>query len=206
MLDGTDWRRTLGKWSGIAFLVAGVSVSIAAIAMAVVLVTDMSPGMITGLPTMVGLLISYLGMFGLYPILAARNRRAALAGIVFLLFPVIGIGFWLGHDLVVGQMPPYVNLLIGLISGGFVIGLALYGITSYRLQVPSQRVGLALLALAVPWVVLLGSGIVYGGNAPAWLDFVATSMMGGLLLVIGYLTWTESSMTTPEEPTPDPAA
>lgn len=205
MLDGTDWRRTLGKWSGIAFLVAGVSVSIAAIAMAVVLVTDMSPGMITGLPTMVGLLISYLGMFGLYPILAARNRRAALASIVFLLFPVIGIGFWLGNDLVVGQMPPYVNLLIGLISGGFVIGLALYGITSYRLQVPSQRVGLALLALAVPWVVLLGSGIVYE-NAPAWLDFVATSMMGGLLLVIGYLTWTDSSMTTPEEPTPDPAA
>lgn len=174
--------------------------------MAVVLVTDMSPGMITGLPTMVGLLISYLGMFGLYPRLAARNRRAALASIVLLLFPVIGIGFWLGHDLIVGQMPPYVNLLIGLISGGFVIGLALYGITSYRLQVPSQRVGLALLALAVPWVVLLGSGIVYGGNAPAWLDFVATSMMGGLLLVIGYLTWTESSMTTPEEPTPDPAA
>ena len=205
MLDGTDWRRTLGKWSGIAFLVAGVSVSIAAIAMAVVLVTDMSPGMITGLPTMVGLLISYLGLLGLYPILAARNRRAALASIVFLLFPVIGIGFWLGNDLVVGQMPPYVNLLIGLISGGFVIGLALYGITSYRLQVPSQRVGLALLALAVPWVVLLGSGIVYE-NAPAWLDFVATSMMGGLLLVIGYLTWTESSMTTPEEPTPDPAA
>lgn len=205
MLDGTDWRKTLGKWSGIAFLVAGVSVSIAAIAMAVVLVTDMSPGMITGLPTMVGLLISYLGMFGLYPRLAARNRRAALASIVFLLFPVIGIGFWLGHDLVVGQMPPYVNLLIGLISGGFVIGLALYGITSYRLQVPSQRVGLALLALAVPWVVLLGSGIVYE-NAPAWLDFVATSMMGGLLLVIGYLTWTDSSMTTPEEPTPDPAA
>ena len=205
MLDGTDWRRTLGKWSGIAFLVAGVSVSIAAIAMAVVLVTDMSPGMITGLPTMVGLLISYLGMFGLYPRLAARNRRAALASIVFLLFPVIGIGFWLGNDLVVGQMPPYVNLLIGLISGGFVIGLALYGITSYRLQVPSQRVGLALLALAVPWVVLLGSGIVYE-NAPAWLDFVATSMMGGLLLVIGYLTWTDSSMTTPEEPTPDPAA
>ena len=205
MLDGTDWRKTLGKWSGIAFLVAGVSVSIAAIAMAVVLVTDMSPGMITGLPTMVGLLISYLGMFGLYPRLAARNRRAALAGIVLLLFPVIGIGFWLGNDLVVGQMPPYVNLLIGLISGGFVIGLALYGITSYRLQVPSQRVGLALLALAVPWVVLLGSGIVYE-NAPAWLDFVATSMMGGLLLVIGYLTWTDSSMTTPEEPTPDPAA
>ena len=205
MLDSTDWRRTLGKWSGIAFLVAGVSVSIAAIAMAVVLVTDMSPGMITGLPTMVGLLISYLGMFGLYPRLAARNRRAALASIVFLLFPVIGIGFWLGHDLIVGQMPPYVNLLIGLISGGFVIGLALYGITSYRLQVPSQRVGLALLALAVPWVVLLGSGIVYE-NAPAWLDFVATSMMGGLLLVIGYLTWTDSSMTTPEEPTPDPAA
>ena len=205
MLDGTDWRRTLGKWSGIAFLVAGVSVSIAAIAMAVVLVTDMSPGMITGLPTMVGLLISYLGMFGLYPRLAARNRRAALASIVFLLFPVIGIGFWLGHDLAVGQMPPYVNLLIGLISGGFVFGLALYGITSYRLQVPSQRVGLALLALAVPWVVLLGSGIVYE-NAPAWLDFVATSMMGGLLLVIGYLTWTDSSMTTPEEPTPDPAA
>ena len=206
MLDGTDWRRTLGKWNGIAFLVAGVSVSIAAIAMAVVLVTDMSPGMITGLPTMVGLLIPYLGMFGLYPRLAARNRRAALAGIVLLLFPVIGIGFWLGHDLVVGQMPPYVNLLIGLISGGFVFGLALYGITSYRLQVPSQRVGLALLALAVPWVVLLGSGIVYGGNAPAWLDFVATSMMGGLLIVIGYLTWTESSMTAPEEPTPDPAA
>ena len=205
MLDGTDWRKTLGKWSGIAFLVAGVSVSIAAIAMAVVLVTDMSPGIITGLPTMVGLLISYLGLLGLYPILAARNRRAALAGIVLLLFPVIGIGFWLGNDLVVGQMPPYVNLLIGLISGGFVIGLALYGITSYRLQVPSQRVGLALLALAVPWVVLLGSGIVYE-NAPAWLDFVATSMMGGLLLVIGYLTWTDSSMTTPEEPTPDPAA
>ena len=180
--------------------------SIAAIAMAVVLVTDMSPGIITGLPTMVGLLISYLGLLGLYPILAARNRRAALAGIVLLLFPVIGIGFWLGHDLIVGQMPPYVNLLIGLISGGFVIGLALYGITSYRLQVPSQRVGLALLALAVPWVVLLGSGIVYGGNAPAWLDFVATSVMGGLLLVVGYLTWTESSMTAPEEPTPDPAA
>lgn len=205
-LNGTDWLESLGKWSGMAFLIAGALVSFAAIAMALVLVTDMSQGMITGLPTMVGLLVSYIGMLGLYPKLAARRRRAALTGVILLLLPVAGIAFWLGHALVIGQEPSYAGLLVGVVVGGFVFGLVVYGITSYRTRIPSRSAGLALLAFVVPWVVLLGSGVVYEGAAPAWIDFATTSVMGVLLLVIGYLTRAESLPAEREEPTPDATA
>lgn len=187
-LNGKRVVETLGKWSGMAFLIAGVLVSVAAVATAAVLVTDMSQGMITGLPTMVGILVSYVGLLGLYPKLAAHSRRATLASVVLLLLPVGGITFWLGHALFVGQEFSYGDLLVGVVSGGFVVGLMLYGITSYRTQVPSQGVGLALVALAVPWMILLGSGMVYEGAAPVWIDFVATGVMGVLLVAIGYLT------------------
>lgn len=203
-LNGTNWLKALGKWSWLAFLIAGVLVAIAAIAMALVVTTNMTQGMITGLPTMVGILISYIGMLGLYPTLAAHRRRAALAGVILLLFPVGGIGFWLGHALLIGQEPSYANLLVGVVFGGFVVGIALYGITSYRARVPSRGVGLALLAFLVPWVILLGSGVVYGGAAPVWIDFLSTSMMGVVLLALGYLVRAKGSSTNPEEPSPDP--
>lgn len=199
----TDRWGALEKWSATAFLLAGVLVSFGAVAMALVLTTDMSQGLMTGLPTMIGLLISYLGMLGLYPRLATRHRRAALAAVGLLLFPVVGIAFWLGHALVIGEEPSYADLLVGVVFGGFLIGIALYGVTSYRTQVPSRRAGLALLAFVIPWAVLLGSGIVYGGAAPEWLDFVTTGVMGILLLIIGYLTWTESPAPDCEESTTD---
>lgn len=201
----TNWLNALGTWSWMAFLIAGVLVSIAAIAMALVAVTNMSQGMLTGLPTMVGLIVSYVGMLGLYPKLAAHRRRAALAGVVLLLLPVGGIGFWLGHALLIGQEPSYANLLVGVVFAGFVVGIAVYGMTSYRTKTPSRGVGLALLAFVVPWLVLLGSGVVYEGAAPVWIDFLSTSMMGVVLLVLGYLIRAETPSTKPEEPTPDPA-
>lgn len=200
------WIETLGKWSGLAFLVAGVLVSVGAIALGLVLVTDMSQGMITGLPTMVGFLIAYLGLLGLYPRLAAHRRRAALVGVILLLFPVLGIAFWLGHALIVGQEPWFANLLVGAVGGGFVVGLTLYGVTSYRTQVPSRGVGLALVVFAVTWVVLLWSGLVHSGVAPPWLDFVTASVRGALLLVIGYLMRGDSEPTDAEDPTPDLSA
>jgi len=203
---GKRMVETLGKWSGVAFLVAGVLVSAAAVAMGAVLVSDMSQGMITGLPTMVGILVSYVGLLGLYPKLAAHSRRAALVSVVLLLLPVGGIVFWLGHALIVGQEFSYGNLLVGVVSGGFVVGLTLYGITSYRLQVPSQGVGLALVALAVPWVALFGSGMVYEGATPVWIDFATTAVMGILLFAIGYLTRGASPPAGRADPAPDSPA
>jgi membrane associated rhomboid family serine protease len=90
--------------------------------------------------------------------------------------------------------------------GGFVFGLVVYGITSYRTRIPSRSAGLALSAFVVPWVVLLGAGFVYEGAAPAWIDFATTSVMGILLLVIGYLTRAESPPAEREEPIPDATA
>lgn len=173
--------------------------------MALVLVTDMSQGMITGLSTMVGLLVSYIGMLGLYPKLAARRRRAALTGVILLL-PVAGIAFWLGHALIIGQEPSYAGLLVGVVVGGFVLGLGVYGTTSYRTRIPSRGVGLVLSAFVVPWVVLLGADFVYEGAAPAWIDFATTSVVGVLILVIGYLTRAESPSAEREETTPDATA
>lgn len=202
-IDTNRIWEAVGKWSAAAFLVAGGLVSIATVALGLVLVTDMSQGVVTGLPSMVGLLISYVGMLGLYPRLADRRRRSALTSVVLLLVPVIGLAYWLGHALVIGQEPSYAGLLVGVVFVGFVSGITLLGVTSYLSQVPSRGVGLALMAFAVPWVVLLGSGMVYGGAAPVWLDFVTTGMMAVLLLVIGYLSWTGPQQTKRQEVTPD---
>lgn len=191
------------KSSAPAFLLAGGLTAIATIAMGLVLTTDMSQGVLTGLPTMVGLLVAYIGMLGLYPRLATRSRRAALASVVLLLAPVLGVAFWLSHALVIGQEPSYAGLLVGTVFVGFVVGITLLGITSYRTRVPSRGVGLALLAFAVPWVVLLGTGVVYEGAAPVWIDFVSTGSMAILLLVIGYLLWTEPRAPNRQESTTD---
>lgn len=202
---GTKLWKKVEKWSAPAFLIAGGLVSIATVAMGFVMITDRSQGMLTGLPTMVGLLISYIGMLGLYPRLASRKPRAALASVALLLAPFGGIAFWLGHALIIGQEPSYAGTLVGFVFAGFVLGIVLLGVTSYQAQVPSSRVGVALTAFAVPWVVLLGSGMVYGGAAPEWIDFIATGSMAVLLLVIGYLIWNESSTIDRGKPAPNPS-
>lgn len=204
-IDGTSLWKNVEKLSAPAFLIAGGLVAIATIAMGFVMITDRSQGLLTGLPTMVGLLISYIGMLGLYPKLASRRPRAALASVVLLLAPFGGIAFWLGHAIIIGQEPSFAGTLVGFVFAGFVLGIALLGATSYHAQVPSSRVGLALTAFAVPWVVLLGSGVIYGGAAPVWLDFIATGSMAVLLLVIGYLIRNESSSINRGEASPNPA-
>lgn len=204
--DGTNLSERVATWSGPAFLIAGGLVAIATVVMGLAMITEMSQGLLTGLPTMVGLLVSYIGMLGLYPGLSRHRPRAALASVVFLLAPFGGIAFWLGHALIIGQEPSYAATLVGIVFAGFIVGIVMLGATSYQAETPSRRVGVALAAFAVPWVVLMGSAVVYGGAVPVWIDFVATGLMAVLLLAIGYLTWNDSSPTNRGEPTPNPSA
>lgn len=204
--DGTNRWGSFEKWSAVAFLVAGVLVSVATVALGLVLVTDRSQGMITGLPLMVGLLISYIGILGLYPRLANRARRAARAGVLLLLAPVVSLIAFLGYEFAVGGEPPFVGPLFLTVFVGFALGIVLFGTTSYRTEVPSRNVGLALLVFAIPWFLLIGSMSVYGGEGPAWLDFANTGLMAVALLAVGYFLWIEPPATNREESGTDPTA
>lgn len=201
-----DWRGWIGKGSTAAFIVAGLLSSIGTIAMGLVLITDMTQGAITGLPSMLGLLSAYVGILGLYPRLADRRHWAALAGVGLLLTPVVGIVGILAHAIVVGGEPPFVGPLFLVIMIGFALGITLFGATSYLTEEPSRGVGLALLAFAIPWFVRLGSLSVYGAEGPPWLDFVTTGVTAIALLAVGYLLWIEAPTTNREEPAPEPTA
>lgn len=183
-ISDTAPLRRLGKWGGPIFLIAGGLLLITAIGLAVEVVTGMSlQGPIIGVPQFAGLLISYIGLLGLYSLVRDRSPRLALIGIVLILGPVIAILVFIGYEVTVGGEPPFVDTIFMVIGVGFALGIALLGIASLRAETLSRDIGISLLVLAVPFLLL----VVLGAENSAIIDFVISGLTAGALLAIGYL-------------------
>lgn len=207
---------TLNRWRGKAFLAAGGLFLVSPFAKALILITDIPlPELAIALLAFSGLLASLCGLLGLYPDLSEQAPRHALAGglaTVIAAGVTIGVFVWLiVHQILTATSyfatpgsPPrlaFVSLVVAMALGFTVVGTA-----SVRVAVPSRTVGGLLVALAIPWVVVLSAGAVYGPEIPVWISLSTYGAIPVGLLATGFVVWRNASMTGHEIPSPDATA
>ncbi len=187
------WR-ILDHWRARAFLAAGGLFLVSPVAKTLALVTDGPlPTMAIAVLAFSGLTVALGGVLGLYPTLANRVPRHARASAVTTVTAAgmtVGMLAWiLGTRLLSAPAapagPPALAFLslIGVLAGTFVVT----GTACLRAAVPSRPVGVLVLALAVPWVVLIGTGVVYGSELPAWVSLPTYGAIPVGFLVTGYV-------------------
>lgn len=193
--NSAHWR-VLNRWCSTAFLVAGGLLLIATVLSALEVFTTLSPeGTLTGPIFFIGLIVSYVGLLGVYPKVADQSPRLALAGVVLVGLPaimLIVLVVWgvSGHALQQVPVPPAVIPAFGMVLIVvillFGLGIAVIGVASLRSPPVSQTIGFLLLILAATWFGLLSATSVYGSTFPPWLDFTATGIMAVTLLAVGF--------------------
>lgn len=193
---GTIPWGTLTRWRGKAFLGAGGLLLASPVAKGLVLITgDPLPEVTIAVLVFSGLLAALGGLLGFYPEQTDHLPRLALAGLVSTVTAAavtIGVFLWVIGTRVLAAMsyvaipvtPPeyvFVSLVLAMSVAFSVVGTA-----CLRTAIPSRSVGLLLLALALPWAVLLGAGAVYGPHLPAWLSLSTYGAIPLGLLATGY--------------------
>lgn len=198
------WRHVAER-SAMLFLAGGGLLLVSATLFTVQVVTPLSmEGVLTGVTGFLGILLSYIGVLGLYPWFVTRTPRLAHAGVVLVALPTIVIAVLLlwgvATHLPVGAVPAPMDVLPGIgrvLVATFLLfaaGAGVFGGASLRTGIPSRTTGVLLLGFAVIWVVLLGASLVYGSRFPAWLDALMLGMMAIALLAIGQSLRAESGL------------
>lgn len=187
---------TLDRWRARAFIIAGGLFLTSPAAKGLTLVTAGSPPeWVVALLAFSGLLASLVGLLGFYPELSEQVPRHALAGAVatgVAMGVTVGLFVWLIGTRALAAMsylaapvsPPaivFVSLVAAMATGFAVVGAA-----TLRSSTSSRTVGVLLVALAVPWVVLLVAGAVYGSGLPVWLSLTTYGAIPVGLLATGY--------------------
>lgn len=209
------WK-TLNRWRGRTFLAAGGLFLISPLAKGLILITgEPLPELVIALLAFSGLLAALGGLFGLYPDLSEKVPRHAFAGVLATVIAAgvtIGVFVWLiVHQLLTATSyfvtpgaPPrlaFVSLVVAMALAFTVVGTA-----SVRVAVPSRTVGGLLVALAIPWVVVLSAGAVYGPELPAWISLSSYGAIPVGLLATGFVIRRNDSTTEHEIPSPDATA
>lgn len=192
---GTRLWRTLEGWTATAFFVAGGLLLASPAHVGLELFTDVSlPTWLVTLFVMPGLTTALFGLLGLYPRLADRAPRLALAGgvtagitgtILALLF-----GWILGGTLVsavpgiVIGTPP--GVLFTTVALTMTLGFLLFGFATLRSPDLAPSFGLLLLLFAVPWLVVLVATAVFGSAFPDWLTLAIYGPIPFIMLATGY--------------------
>lgn len=187
---------SLAQRSAILFLAGGGLLVVTAALFTIQALTALSTeGMLTGVTGFIGIILSYIGLLGLYPWFATRTPRLAHAGVVLVALPTLVVAVLLvwgvATHLPVGSVPSPIDVLpgIGLVFVAtfllFAVGIGVFGVASLWTAIPSRVTGVLLLGLAGTWVVLLGASSVYGSKFPAWLDALTFGMMAIALSGIG---------------------
>lgn len=182
---------------------AGVLVLVQAIGDALTLTLNMNIQALA-FAIIIGLLLSYVGLLGLYPRLADQTPQLARAGLVLVLIPVLLL-IVLAVALLVSSEPPFSEsvgeVLFLAVFVGFALGIVLFSVATFQSQLLSRAVGISLLGFAAGWFVLLGGSLIYGFPMPDWLTFVADGIMAVSLLTIGILLYTDATPHERAEPT-----
>ena len=187
---------TLERWSGNVFLAAGILVLIGTVVVGLQLLAGNEELLKDPfeLAPFLGFVVSYFGLLGLYPRLADRMPRLARVSVFLLLVPVVVMLLFV-LSIVGGFDIPSIGPLSLVAFLMFALGIALFGVGSYQTEVPSRGVGLALLALATAWFVMLGAGLLNGFPISQAVNFVTIAIMTGALLAIGFRLRTETEPT-----------
>lgn len=184
----TAWD-VLEHWSARMFLVGGVLLLIQTIADVLTLTMDMSLEALA-FATFLGLILSYIGLLGLYPRLADQSPYLSRTGLVLVLVPVLLL-IVLTVGLAVSEGPPFSEsvgaVLFTSIFAGFALGIVVFGVAVFQTETPSRAVGIALLGFAAGWFILLGASVIYGFPISDRLTFISDAILAISLLATGGL-------------------
>lgn len=199
----------LEEWSPMAFGIGGGLFLVSPVTKGLTLFTDLSPPMwLVTLFVFPGLLVSLVGLLGMYPQLSNETPRLALAGGAVAVVAGGGVTLLFGwvlasiaspivRGLTITPAPGVLFLVVmALISTGYV----LFGAGSLRSDVFSGFTGFLLLMFAIPWMVILAVTPVYGADLPRWLALAVYSMMPIVLLSAGYSVRGETIRAHPDTP------
>lgn len=201
------WK-TLSRWRAKAFFAAGGLFLASPVAKGVALLTNEPlPEVAIAVLVFCGLLAALGGLLGFYPELTEQVPRHSLAGLVSTAVAAgvtTGVFVWVIGTRILAAMsysatpgpPPELAFVSLIVTIGF--GFAVVGTGCLRAGVPSRPVGLLLVALAVPWFVLLGAGAAYGPNLPAWISLSTYGAIPFGLLITGYVVRRNTSTTERE--------
>lgn len=202
----TPLWKSLEKWNATAFLVAGWLLFVATAINGLDLFTPVATqeGILLSVEGIVGfggVVISFLGLLGLYPRLADATPRLARVGVSLTVLPAAffsallvvcsALAPLLGFPSLKTLVPSF-QLITATIVVSFAVALTLFGVASLRTDIPSRTVGGLLLVVAAAWFGLVGALQVYQYDIPIWVTFVQTAMMAVPLLTIGYRLWTDT--------------
>lgn len=194
--DTGVWR-SLENLSRTAFVVSGVLFLFTFVVDVVNAVTSMSlTGAVTGLPTFVGMLFLFIGVFGIYPLLADRAPQLALGGTVLVVGSLtVNIVLLIVFVRLLGPSPPFADILGALIEVLWIlsgVGGAVLGFASRRTRGLSRAVDIGFFVFFIAGLIAAVNGFVYGGNAPAWAAANVDVLGGVSMVAVGYgLTYSD---------------
>lgn len=192
--------KVLERWSASVFLAAGglLLVTTAINGVDVVTPIDTQEGVLLwleGLTGFGGVVLTFVGLLGLYSRLSNVAPRLARTGTLLAVGPTMfftvvlvfcaGLAPALGYPSLKTLVPSFVTIATGTLLP-FALALTLFGIGSLRTAMPSRSVGGFLLVIAAAWFVFFGATWVYAPHTPVWVTFVQTSMMAVPTVAIGY--------------------
>jgi len=183
----TVWG-ALEQWSPIAFLAAGGSFVLPAVAFGFEAVAgteiDVSPAVI-----FLFLLAVFVGLLGLYPALAERGSAVALGGMSVLAATAAIIV----STLTVTVLPLGVTIgastglaIIVTIAVGSILTVTTFGVASLRTGAHPRPVGVALLVAGAAMSLMVAAMLLYGHGSPVWVSFVVNGLVAASLGVSGY--------------------
>lgn len=162
----------------------------------------------------IGLLVTTLGMFGLYSRLSDAAPRMSLAGLATAVVAAVGnialLG-WLafatltraGYPAIPEEAPAWTVLALIGVFVTMALGFLLFGAASLRAAVFSRTVGWLLVVPGLGWAALIVGNIALTPGQYLGLVYVPISLA---LLGVGYLLPAEGVATGRSEPTPDSTA
>jgi hypothetical protein len=157
-----------------------------------------------------GFFVGFVGLFGLYPALAADSPRLARVAAAVAALPLVG---WFviaaaGVGSAAGVLPGASAILPGpvlvLVFPATILAYLLFAATSLRTGVPSRTVGVLLLAPAATFLVLL-VGVAVAPSTGS-LEFVVDGGHALGHLAIGAALWTGADPAGRADTAADPTA
>lgn len=197
----TRLGESLERWSVMVFLLAGILLSIATINEGVMAIGMETPELFQ-FAGFLGMIVSYLGLLGLYPRLADRTSQLTRVGLGLLFLPVVVIIIDL-ISVALGFGPPFGVTFATAAFGLFALGVALFGVVILRAEILSNAIGVFLFVYAIGWLILIGAGQLYGFPPSDTVVVISSALMAIALLGIGYFLRTEDLSTDSTEPGPN---
>lgn len=169
---------------------------------------------IEGLTGFGGVVLSFVGLLGLYPRLADAELRLARAGVSLAVLPAAFfftllvvctmLAPLLGFPSLKTLVPP-LRLITETTLILYAVATTLFGVASLRSSGLPRIVGGSLLLVAVTWFGFFSALVIYQYEIPISVTFVQSITLTVSLIAIGYFLPSELEPTVPGELSTDPS-